>query len=92
VHIVGDINIYGWGRKIRGGSHGVPSPTHISKSQLLSLKNIMKIFVGFVLRVGSSFLLDLILNTSPKPHLQKMLSCSLGGVVSCWSSNIRANK
>jgi hypothetical protein len=32
-----------------------------------------KIFVGRVLRLGSSFLLDPALNTSPKPHLRKTL-------------------
>ena len=30
-----------------------------------------KIFVGLVLGVGSGFLLDQTLNTSPKRHLQK---------------------
>ena len=34
-----------------------------------------KIFARLVLRVGSSFLLDPTLNTSPKPHLQKVLPC-----------------
>ena len=29
--------------------------------------------MGLILRMGSSFLLDLILNTSPKPRLQKVL-------------------
>ena len=32
-----------------------------------------KIFMGLVLRAGSCFLLNLILNTSPKPRLQKVL-------------------
>ena len=35
----------------------------------------IKIFSGLVLGVGSSFLLDPTLNTSPKPHLQKVLPC-----------------
>ena len=30
---------------------------------------------GLVLRVGCKVLLDPTLNTSPKPHLQKVLSC-----------------
>ena len=34
-----------------------------------------KIFVGVVWRVGCSFLLDPTLNTTPKPHLQKVLPC-----------------
>jgi hypothetical protein len=34
-----------------------------------------KTFTGLVLRVGSSFMLGPILNTSPEPHLQKMLPC-----------------
>ena len=34
-----------------------------------------KIFMGLVLRFGSSILLNPTLNTSPEPHLQKALSC-----------------
>ena len=33
------------------------------------------IFVGLMLRVGFSFLPDPTLNISPKPHLQKVLTC-----------------
>ena len=29
------------------------------------------------MRIGSSFLFDLTLNTSPKPHLQKVMPCEL---------------
>ena len=32
-------------------------------------------FTGFVSRVGSSFMLDPTLNTSPEPHIQKVSSC-----------------
>jgi hypothetical protein len=32
-------------------------------------------FLGHMLRVGFSFLLDLTLNTSPKHHLQRLLPC-----------------
>ena len=36
---------------------------------------ICKIFAGVVLTIGSSFLLGPTLDTSPKPHLQKVLLC-----------------
>jgi hypothetical protein len=64
-----------------------------AKPQLSSLKVgswlfYAKIFMGLVLKVGSSFLLD----TSPEPHLQKVLSCwhpchtwSLGLGAPVWS-------
>ena len=64
------------------------SPNMEAKYQLVSLKKIWliiikvifwlfyaKIFTGFGLRVGSSFLLDLTHNASPKLHLQKVLPC-----------------
>ena len=66
-------------------------PNLEAKSQLLSFKLLLKkwlviievgslflyakIFAGFVLRVESRLLLDPSLNTSLKPHLQKVLSC-----------------
>ena len=72
---------------IRAGSHGGPKPQHGGKVlsfepqetvkmwliiiQVRSLLFYAKIITGLVLRVGSSFLLDPILNTSPKPHLRK---------------------
>ena len=34
-----------------------------------------KKIVGLVLRVGTTFLLGPTLNTSPEPHLQKVLPC-----------------
>ena len=61
-----------------------------AKSQLLSLKTPLKYglyslkhdhdyvmlnMIGLVLRVRSSFLLNPTLNTSPKPHLQKVFPC-----------------
>ena len=76
--------------RLRAGSHGsqVPSPTHISKSQLLSLKKplkssclslksdlrfyMQKINRGICIECKK---LDPTLNTSVKPHLQKVLSC-----------------
>ena len=69
----------------------VPSATHVSKYQLLSLKEInkiwliiikvgswlfyAKIFAGLGLRVGPSFVLDPTRNASPKLHLQKLSPC-----------------
>ena len=40
-----------------------------------TLINVEKIFGKLVLRVGSSFSLNSTCNTSPKPHLQKVLPC-----------------
>ena len=78
---------------LRAGRHGfqVPSPTQVSKSQLVWPQVITKIwlniikvgswlfyakmFMGLGLRVGSNVLFDPIRNTSPKPHLQKVLPC-----------------
>ena len=55
------------------------SPNIKTKSQLMLASQILiiicKIFVKLVLRDGSSFLLDPTLNTSLKPHFQKVLSC-----------------
>ena len=78
---------------LMASSHGVPSPTHVSKSQLLKPQETIKtsliiinvgswifyvkIFARLGLRVGSSFLLDPSFNTSRKPHLQKALPCKL---------------
>ena len=91
------------------------SPNVEAKSQLVSLKvitwlwlNIIgvrswlfyaKIFARLGLRVGSSFLLKLIRNTSPKPRLQKVLPCrhpchswdlGLGTPCEVWSPNLHA--
>ena len=69
-------------------SHGIPSPTHVSMSRFggkVSPKEntciiliIIKLDIysrDLELRVESSFLLDPTLNTSPKSHVQKVLSC-----------------
>ena len=65
---------------------GSQVPTHVNKSQLLSLKKSLKYGLHslkldlnyftqkssrLVLRVKSRFLFDPTLNTSPKPHLEK---------------------
>ena len=72
--------------QLKVGLPGVPSPTHVSKSQhggkvpTFEPQETIKIWLiifkaGLVLRFGSSFLLDSTLNASPKPHLRKVLSC-----------------
>ena len=79
------------GPRLWAGSHEVPIPNMEAKSQLLSLTKALKYGLyslkadldylmqkhlsGLVLRVGSSFLLEPTLNTSPKSHLQKSLPC-----------------
>ena len=82
---------------LRAGSHGIPSPTHVSKAKhagkvptiepqqtikarfssikIRSCLFYAKKFLGLVLRVGSSFLLNPTLNMRPEPHLQKVLPC-----------------
>ena len=60
---------------------------------------MQKIFAWLVLRVGSNLLLDPTLNTSPKPHLQKVLPCGhpchtwdlgLGTLCEVVSTNVHA--
>ena len=64
--------------------HGCKVPTFEPqepiKIWLINIKFISHLFYAKILsrhllRVGSRFLLDPILNTSPKPHLQKVLPC-----------------
>ena len=75
---------------LRTRSHGVQSPIHVNKFQhggkvptfepqetvrVYSWLYYAKEFLGLVVRVGFSFLLNQTLNTSPKSHLQKVLPC-----------------
>ena len=63
--------------------HGAKASTHepqVNTEKMVIIVKVISrlfyanIFVGVGLRVGSSFLLNITLNISPEPHLQKVLS------------------
>jgi hypothetical protein len=95
--------------RLRANPHGVPSPTHGGKVPICEHQQPIKIWLiiiqiwywlfnekillGLVLRFRSSFWLNPSLNTSPEPHLQKVLPCKHPCELACrptrkWSNTI----
>jgi hypothetical protein len=85
---------------LKANSHGVPNPTHVSKSKhggnLPTFEpqetiNVgcwlvyAKSLAGLVLKVGSRLLLNPIVKTSPKTRLQKVMPCSTHVIFGTWN-------